>query len=117
MFVIEVCPEDVWSKRRPEPKNQTWSFQMGPPRVASYCGETSCGSTSLFGDSACQAAFVNVVRKEPLNVLPPDFVTALTTPPVKRPNSAEIEEVEVVVSASASSTNRLFGVPRTLSVT
>ncbi len=59
---------------------------------------------------------MNVVRNEPLNALPPDFVTVFTTPPVKRPNSAETVDVDVVVSAIASSMKRLFGVPRMLSV-
>ena len=112
-----VWPDVVWSKYRPEPKNQTWSFQMGPPSVASYCGLTFCGVTSFAGVVADHAAFVNVVRNEPLNALPPDFVTVFTTPPVKRPNSADTDEVDVVVSAIASSMKRLFGVPRMLSVT
>ncbi len=46
---------------------------------------------------------MNVVRNEPENVLPPDFVIALTTPPVNRPYSAETVDVVVVVSWSASS--------------
>jgi len=59
---------------------------------------------------------VNVDRNEPLNVLPPDFVTELMTPPVNRPYSAETEAVDVVVSWMASSMKRLFAVERTLSV-
>ena len=37
-----------------------------------------------------------LVRNEPLNVLPPDFVMTLTTPPAKRPYSAVMPEVEIV---------------------
>ncbi len=59
---------------------------------------------------------MNVVRKEPEKELPPDFVIVFTTPPVKRPNSAEIADEDVVVSWIASSTNRLYGVPRMLSL-
>ncbi len=44
-------------------------------------------------------------------------MTALTTPPVNRPNSAETPDVIVVVSWMASSMKRLFGVPRRLSCT
>ncbi len=58
----------------------------------------------------------SVVRNEPENELPPDFVTVLMTPPWKRPYSAEIPFTFVVVSWIASSTNRVFGVARMLSV-
>jgi hypothetical protein len=49
---------------------------------------------------------VKLSRKLPLNSLPPDFVIAETTPPVKRPNSAEIAPVMTVVSWMASSMKR-----------
>ena len=70
---------------------------------------------SPYGVVLRQSSLSSVTRKEPLKLLPPDFVIALTTPPVKRPNSAEMPEVDVVVSAIASSMKRLFGVPRMLS--
>ena len=66
---------------------------------------------------AVQSSLSNVVRKDPLSSLPPDFVTAFTTPPEKRPYSAETAAVVVVVSCSASSMNRLSGVLRRLSCT
>ena len=101
---------------RPEPKNQMWSFQIGPPRVASYRSLRSWTRTSFEGETALHASLTNVVRNEPENVLPPDFVTVLMTPPWNRPYSAEIPFTFVVVSWIASSTNRLFGVARMLSV-
>ena len=70
---------------------------------------------SFDGVIADHASSLNVVRNEPLNVFPPDFVIAFTTPPVKRPTSAEIADVDVVVSWIASSMKRLYGVPRMLS--
>ena len=103
---------------RAAPKNQTASFQMGPPNVASYVGNRSC-VRAVSGDKgvlACQASLFSVTRTEPLNVLPPDFVIVLMMPPWKRPNSAEMPDVDVVVSWTASSMKRLFGVPRMLSV-
>ena len=45
-----------------------------------------------------QSSLVNVVRSDPLNRSPPDLVMALTTPPVNRPYSAEIPDVDTVVS-------------------
>ena len=45
-----------------------------------------------------QSSLANVVRSDPLNWLPPLFEIAFTTPPVKRPYSAEIPDVETVVS-------------------
>jgi hypothetical protein len=44
-------------------------------------------------------------------------VIALTTPPEKRPYSAEIPDVRTCVSSMASSMKRLCGVPNRLSVT
>ena len=42
-------------------------------------------------------------------MLPPLLVTMLTTPPEKRPYSAEMPDVSTCVSSIASSMNRLFG--------
>ena len=42
------------------------------------------------GEVECQLSLFNVVRKDPLNVLPPDFVIALTMPPPNWPYSAEM---------------------------
>ena len=64
-----------------------------------------------------QLWLVRVSRTLPWKSLPPDFVTVLTMPPAKRPYSAEMPEVEVVVSSMASSMNRAFGWPRRLSFT
>ena len=92
------------------------SFQIGPPIVASQVGTTlltkvpSCGLTPVevrYAEVDCQESFVSVARREPLNVLPPDFVIVLMTPPVNRPYSAETDEVVVVVSWMASSMKRL----------
>src|SRR5258706_14761735 len=66
---------------------------------------------------ATHASLFNVTRSEPEKLLPPDFVIVLTTPPWKRPYSAETLDVEVVVSAMASSMKRGLGVPRLLSMT
>ena len=62
-----------------------------------------------------QSSFVKVVRNEPLKLSPPERVMALTTPPVKRPYSAEMPDVETVVSWIASSMKSENGVPRMLS--
>src|SRR6185436_20637904 len=58
-----------------------------------------------------QLSLLYVSRNEPLNLLPPDLVTTLTTPPLKRPNSAEMPAVATVVSWMASSMYRLFAWP------
>ena len=114
----DVWPEAVVSEKRPDPKNQMWSFHKGPPRVASYRSFSFWVRESpVAGVRAVQASFVNVVRKEPEKAFPPDFVTVLTIPPVKRPYSAEMAATEVVVSWMASSMKRVFGVFRTLSWT
>jgi hypothetical protein len=60
--------------------------------------------------------FSSVSRSEPLNWLPPDFVIEFTTPPVKRPNSAEIAPVSTVVSWMASSMKSGCAWLRTLSM-
>ncbi len=66
-------------------------------------GITFCTRVSLAGETADQASFAKEVRNEPLNTLPPDFVMTFTTPPEKRPYSALIAAVDVVVSWTASS--------------
>ncbi|MEO8348609.1 MAG: hypothetical protein ABI610_06820 [Acidobacteriota bacterium] len=60
---------------------------------------------------------MKLVRNEPERRLPPDFVIALTTPPVKRPYSADMAPVRIVVSWIASSMKRLCGWPRRFSFT
>src|SRR5450432_1394544 len=74
-------------------------------------------AVSFAGVIADHAGSVRLVRKEPEKTFPPDFVTVLTTPPEKRPNSAETLDVVVVVSWMASSMKRLRAAPRTLSLT
>jgi hypothetical protein len=49
-------------------------------------------------------------------MLPPLFVIALMTPPLKRPYSAEMPEVSTVVSSMASSMNRFCGWANRLSL-
>ena len=49
-------------------------------------------------------------------MLPPDFVIEFTTPPPKRPYSAEIAPVEIFVSWIASSTKRFSAWPRRFSL-
>ena len=70
---------------RVAPKNHRRSFCSGPPKVASYIG-TVVGLRGArrrrFGSLAAgvnerQLSLANDVRNEPLNVLPPDLVTAL----------------------------------------
>ena len=58
---------------------------------------------ALYNMAAASAALaeaiaVAVSRIEPENSFPPDFVSVLTTPPVNRPYSAEIDPVRTVVS-------------------
>src|ERR1035437_907446 len=65
---------------------------------------------------AIQAGLEKFVRNEPEKLLPPAFVIVLMTPPANRPYSAEIPDVDVVVSWMASSMKRLSGVPRMLSM-
>ena len=67
------------------------------------------------GETVRQSSLVNVTLNEPATVLPPDRVIALTTPPAKRPNSADTPDVETVVSCSESSMNSGIDVRRTLS--
>ena len=88
----------VWDDARPPAKNQSRSRMMGPPSVYSYVGTVLSIFGSPNGVIVLQLSLVNVVRKEPLNVLPPDLVSVLTTPPPKPPYSEEIPDVEMVVS-------------------
>ena len=74
-------------------------------------------SSPGYGVSAAQASLVNEVRNDPLNRLLPDLVTMLTTPPWKRPYSAEMLPVEIFVSWMASSMNVLRAWPRRFSFT
>ncbi len=69
------------------------------------------------GVSVRHLSLFNVSRSDPLNRLPPDFVTTLTTPPPKRPYSAEMPEVAMLVSCTASSMYRSYAWPRRFSLT
>ena len=71
----------------------------------------------MTGVSASQLSFSRLVRSEPWISLPPDLVMVLTTPPVKRPYSAEMPETEAVVSWMASSMKRSSAWPRRFSLT
>src|SRR5262249_9566575 len=108
---------------RPAAKNQSLSLKIGPPSVASKVGTISSlrGSpaTLVFskGVKARHRSLVKVVRKEPLKSLPPDLVIALTVPPPKRPYSAEMFDVHVLVSSIASSMKRDRGWPRSVLLT
>ena len=82
----------------------------------SYVGTTRSSLASLNGDVARQSSLLNDWRYDPLNVSLPDLVIALTSPPPKRPNSAETPEVATVVSCSASSMYSVNGWPRRFSV-
>ncbi len=99
-----VVPVFVCSRSRPAPKNQTRSFQSGPPSVASQIGVTSSVRSSPTGVDADHPSLTSVDRREPLNAFPPAFVTTFTVPPANLPYSAVIPEVCVVISATASST-------------
>ncbi len=97
----------------------------GPPRVAlktkpvsSMWGWPRPAAMAFFSTrlSSCHFGFVMSVRKLPWKRLPPLFVTALITPPEKRPYSAEIPEVMIETSCSASSMKRFVGVPKRLSL-
>src|ERR1051325_988448 len=69
------------------------------------------------GVSVLQDGFEKLTRQLPAKVLPPLRVTALITPPEKRPYSALMPEVTVWTSCMASSMNRLNGAPSRLSLT
>src|SRR5215471_12453206 len=115
----------------------------GPPNVYSYCGTTRSvfdevpltpqvshssgepvatlptryGCASLPVTNARQLSLLSVSRNDPVNVLPPDFVTMLTTPPLKWPNSAETPSLATVVSWIASSMYGVVAWPRMFSLT
>src|SRR5262245_25012627 len=60
---------------------------------------------------------MSVSRMDPLKRLLPDLVSTLTTPPPKRPYSAEMPVDDTVVSSIASSMYKSYGWPRRLSLT
>src|SRR5215471_21567368 len=107
--------------KRPAPKNQTLSGMIGPPAVASYVGLRTLVRVVLCctsnGVIALQVGFARFTRKLPENRLPPLLVMALTTPPEKRPYSAEIPDVSTCVSWIASSMKTFCGEPNRLSFT
>ncbi len=69
------------------------------------------------GVFATQSWLMTRVRNEPEKSLPPDLVRTLTTPPEKRPYSAEMPAEAVVVSWIESSMNRSRAWPRMFSLT
>jgi hypothetical protein len=109
----------VLSARTPL-KNHRRFCTTAPPAVASYVGDSlparDAPADFSNGVSALQAEFVKFVRKAPENTLPPLRVMTLMTPPLNRPYSAEIPEVNTWTSCTASSMKRLFAVPSTLSL-
>src|SRR6185436_16989726 len=113
--VVPVSWACVESKARPAPKNHVRLRAIGPPTVNSYVGTVWLLFGSPNGLIVRQSSLLNVVRNDPLRPLPPDFVIAFTTPPVKRPYSAEMPDVATVVCSIASSINRSNGSPRRLS--
>ena len=92
----------VTFSQRPAPKNQRRSFAIGPPKIPSELLPSALGCTNPFdtsnGVSVLHDGLEKFMRQSPENVLPPLRVTALTTPPVKRPYSALIPEVSVWTS-------------------
>src|ERR1051326_149238 len=105
MFVSVVCRERsdfVWG---PAVKNHKRWRMRRPPNVPSYeLFTSSIGSTCpAKSDFSVQFGFVSESRIDPEKSLPPDFVIVLTTPPVKRPYSAEMPPLRTVVSWIASS--------------
>ena len=68
------------------------------------------------GVSLIHAGLLRFWRKLPLNVLPPLRVITLTTPPENRPYDAGTPPVSTDTSCTASSMNRLFCVPKMLSL-
>ena len=73
--------------------------------------------SSSKGVSSRQDGLVRFPRKLPEKVFPPRLLTALITPPEKRPYSAEMPEVRTCVSSMASSMKRSCGLPKRLSLT
>src|SRR6185436_17065175 len=104
------------------PKNHSLSFTIGPPSVAScvncsssrrgaaltHDADVTSGSHFSNGVVTLHDGLEKFVRQLPLNLLPPDFVMAFTTPPVKRPYSAVMPEVRTCVSSIASSIKRFW---------
>src|SRR4029450_6224734 len=91
---------------------------MGPPSVPSYTGVILSTVWSVgYGVSDRHPSLLNVVRSDPLKAFPPDFVIMFTTPPPKRPYSAEIAPVGAFVSWIGSSMNRFRACPRRFSLT
>ena len=86
-----------------EPVSQT-SFALIPHTAS--CVEPTVpvrlpGTQGCPRAAACtdrQLSLLSVSRNVPVNVLPPDFVTTLITPPPNRPNSADTPAVATVVS-------------------
>src|ERR1051326_6805700 len=119
MFVDVVTRDEALVSLRPAPKNQRRSRIANPPSVASYCLLKVCVfsgcATRVMGSwklvTFFHEGFVMGSRRVPVNSLPPDFVIVLTTPPVKRPYSAETPLVRSVVSWIASSMKRFSGWP------
>ncbi len=79
------------------------SFRIYPPSVPSQSLSSASLRSMVAGVAAVHLGFDRANRSEPWNSLPPDFVRALTTPPVKRPYSADTLLTVVVVSWMASS--------------
>src|SRR3954468_9725535 len=113
---MNVCRDSSCLRMRPAVKNHTRSRISGPPTVYSYVGTVLSSFVSLNGVVVRQLSLLNELRNDPLKRLPPDLVIALTSPPPKRPYSAEIPAVATVVSCSASSMNSVNGCPRRFSV-
>src|SRR5256885_14794330 len=116
---------------------------IGPPNVYSYCGMTrftfvgvplgpqvsqsiSAPVATFPTRNGCasfpemyprQLSLFSVSRNEPEKMLPPDFVTTFTTPPLKWPNSADTPSVATGVSCTASSMYGFVAWPRMFSLT
>src|SRR5436190_13697034 len=99
-----VCRAVSFLAQRPEVKNQSRSRTAKPPMVDSQTWLSERSRASLAGVAADHAGLLSESRSEPENWLPPHLVMVLTTPPVKRPYSAEMAPVRTVVSWMASST-------------
>ena len=78
--------------RSAEPKKKVRSFTSGPPSDPPKSCRSNCGFGTLRCFESGSIALNSVLRKypyaDPLNRLDPDLVTALTMPPIARPNSA-----------------------------
>ncbi len=85
--------------------NCSWSSRAAAGRQV--VGTITPGSAQRSsGVVFVQDGFTKFVRQLPLKLLPPDFVTAFTTPPVNRPYSAVMPDVRTCVSSIASSIKR-----------